>query len=113
MSEALAEGPADRSDRELHELVTIHGDRRGSGSGSGLGRGLCLGRGAYTDQGFRLDDAPTDRGGSALARQGPNQFLLPGVFAQSELLRSLGSAEIGLVGLHRGLGGSDGFAQFS
>jgi hypothetical protein len=84
VSEALSEGPADRSDRELHELVPIHRDRTGRKRGDG----------------------------SAIGRKGPNQFLLPGVLALSELLGPLRGSQERFVGPDRGLGCSDGFAQF-
>ena len=57
--------------------------------------------------------SPTGGDDGAIGREGPNQFLLPGVFALSELLCPLCSPEEGLVGLDRRLGGSDRFAQFS
>ena len=61
----------------------------------------------------RGDGRSTDGDGSAIVREGPNQFLLPGVFGLSELLCPLRSSEESLVGLDRRLGRSDRLAQFS
>ena len=90
VSEMLPERTADRSDRKLHELVSIHHGRSGRRPGGSGDRNLV-----------------------ATDRQGPDKFLLPHVFTPSELLLSLCSSKEGLVGLNRRLGGSDRLTQFS
>ena len=84
VSEALSEGPSDRSHCELHELVPIHRDR------------------TRRKRGER----------SAITRKGPNQLLLPGVLALSELLGPLRGSKERFVSPDRVLGGPDGFGQF-
>ncbi len=110
MSKPFAESPADRSDRELHELVPIHCERPG--------RDLCDGR-PWCPAGQRgaIGGGSTINEGSArgnvgaVRNEGSDQLLLTGVLTLGEFLRPLGGSQERLVGVDRVLCGSNSFVQ--